>query len=220
MVRPSIPLPPRVMPPDLPSELEPATLGVHESAFGALIAGLAGIVDASHSRLTEGIIRDADVESLQLDGAAFTDVDIEGLRAVLVSLRSARWHTVRVTGGRIATLDLSRSQLTGVEFRGVRIDYLTLAGATASDVQFTDCTIGTLDAPQAVLNRVAFEGCRADEVDNRGWRVEHLDLRGLEALAYVDPIALRGATLAARQVEQLAPAFARALGVDVREDAR
>ena len=102
-------------------------------------------------------------------------------------------------------------------FEGIRIDYLTVAGAKVSDVLFTDCAIGAFDAPQANLSRVAFERCRADEVDNRTWRVENVDLRGLEALSYLDPAALRGATLTERQASVLGPSFARAAGVDLRD---
>jgi hypothetical protein len=50
-----------------------------------------------------------------------------------------------------------------------------------------------------------------------------LDLRGLEAVSYLDPASLRGATLSPRQVEYLAPALAEALGIrvlDGRSDRR
>ena len=217
MARPSLPLPPRVPAPDLPPRLEPAPLGARGDLHGALIEGLTGAVDASHARVTETALRRVDVESLELGGAAFVDVDLDEVRAVTMSCRASRWQTVRMNGGRVATLDVSRSDLSGVEFRGLRIDYLTLAGSTASDVLFVDCTIGSLDAPQSTLSRIAFEGCRVDEVDNRDWRIENVDLRGLEALRYLDMAALRGATLSERQVTSLALAFASAVGVDVRD---
>ena len=58
-----------------------------------------------------------------------------------------------------------------------------------------DCVIGALDLPQATLTRVRFEDSRADEVDTRGLRAEHLDLRGLEAVSYTDPPACAGDAL-------------------------
>ena len=91
-----------------------------------------------------------------------------------------------------------------------------MARATASDVTFVDCVIGTLDLPGATLSHVRFEGCRADEVDTRDLRAEHLDLRGLDAVAVTSPGGLRGATLAPRQVELIARDLAVALGIDVR----
>ena len=196
---------------------ESARLIARGDAHGAVFADLTGDVDAFAAHLVESEIVRADVGTIDLGGSTLTDIEIQGLRAVVATMRDSRWQTVRATGGRIGTLDLSRAQLTGVELRGIRIDYLNLAGATVSDLRVVDCLIGSLDAPQATLSRVAFEGCRADEVDNRGWRVEHLDLRGLEALHYLDMAALRGSTLTERQVGVLARDFAAAAGVDVRD---
>lgn len=181
-----------------------------------LVAGLTGDVAAPHSHISETAIRGATVGTLHLTGVGLTDVEIDDLQAVVVSASTAKLQTVRVTGGRVATLDLSRGSLTGVEFRGLRIDYLTLAGTTALDVLFVDCTIGALDAPQATLSRVGFENSRVDEVDNRGWRIENVDLRGLEAIRYLDMPALRGATMSERQVVALARDFGTAAGVDIR----
>ncbi|MBB2975490.1 uncharacterized protein YjbI with pentapeptide repeats [Microbacterium endophyticum] len=133
-----------------------------------------------------------------------------------MTARTGRWRNVRIVGGRVGTLDLSDSDIDSVELRGIRIDYLTIAGSTASDLLIVDCIIGTLDMPQARVKRAAFEGCRADDVDNRLWRIESVDLRGLDASSYLDPTALRGATMSSRQVDVLAVDFARALGVDVQ----
>ncbi|KAA9110428.1 pentapeptide repeat-containing protein [Microbacterium rhizomatis] len=217
MARPVTPLPPRVAAPDLPPHLRPARLEPRGDVHAGSLDDLTGDVDARTAHIVESVIRRADVGSLTLSGATLTDVAIEDLRAVDASFRESRWQTVRVTGGRIGTLDLSRAELTGVELRGIRIDYLNLSGSTVSDVLFADCIIGALDAPQSTLRRAAFEGCRADEIDNRGWRIENLDLRGLEALHFLDMAALRGATMTQRQVENLARGFAIAAGVDVRD---
>lgn len=217
MARPTLPLPPRISAPDLPDELATAVLARGADVHAARVESVSGTVDATHSHLSESRVTGLDAQSLDLTGASLTDVDLDDVRAVVLNARQTRWQSVRIVGGRIATLDLSRSDMSGVEFRDLRIDYLTLAGTTASDLLFIGCTIGTLDAPQSRLSRVRFEGCRADEVDNRDWRVENVDLRGLEALHYLDIAALRGTTLAERQVTSLAREFARAAGVDIRD---
>ena len=62
---------------------------------------------------------------------------------------------------------------------------------------------------------MAFADTRADDVDTRGVRAKELDLRGLEAVSYLDAASLRGATLSSRQVEYLAAALAVALGIHV-----
>ncbi|WP_404433112.1 pentapeptide repeat-containing protein [Microbacterium lacus] len=183
----------------------------------ARFEGLSGDVDAAHAHLSECIIVDATVGGLDLTGAVLTDVGITALRATEVKARNSRWRDILVSGGRIGTLDLTGADLTGVELRGIRIDYLALGSAKVSDLLMAECTIGSLDVPLATLSRVRFESTRVDEVDSRGVRAEHVDLRGLEALAFTDLSSLRGVTLSARQVELLATSFAAALGIDVRD---
>lgn len=216
MARPSLPLGPRVSAPDLPRELVDAQLSTRGDLHGAWVRGASGVVDAAHAQISDSRLSAIVVDSLDLTGCTLTDVDIDALCGVTVTSRESRWQSVRITGGRVATLDLSRSDLIGVEIRGLRIDYLSMAGGAASDLLFVDCVIGAWDAPQSKLSRVRFEACRVDEVDNRDWRVENVDLRGLDAARYLSMAALRGATLTEQQVTALGRDFAAAAGVDVR----
>jgi uncharacterized protein YjbI with pentapeptide repeats len=212
------PAAPRISPPDLPEELEVrSVLSSHDDLLAARLEGLAGDVDAAHSRLSECLVVEASVDRLDLAGAVLTDVEIDQPRVTELVARTGRWRNVRVTGGRLGTLDLSGAEVESVELVGVRVDYLSLAQAKVADLALRDCALRTLDLPHAELARVRFEDSRADEVDTRGLSAVDVDLRGLEALAFTDPTSLRGATLSGRQVEQLAPDLARALGIDVRD---
>lgn len=207
---------PRLSAPDLPRVLEdgpPPSRG--EESFQLRWTALDSMTDAANSAITECALVDASVDRLDISGATLVDVDVTGLRATAVAGRGARLRRVRIAGGRIGTLDLTDAELDEVELRGIRIDYLSLGGGRVADLVVAGCTIGTLDMPQARVSRVALVDSRADEVDTRGLRAEHLDLRGLEAGSYLDPGSLRGATLSPRQVEQLAPALAAALGIRV-----
>jgi uncharacterized protein YjbI with pentapeptide repeats len=209
---------PRVSPPDLPSHLEdgpPPTRG--EECFQRRWSTLDEVTDAAHSAITECLFDQVAVERLDLSAAALVDVDISAVRATSIAGRAARLRRVRISGGRIGTLDLGDADLDEVELLGIRIDYLSFAGARIEDLMVSGCTIGTLDVPQARLTRVAFEDSRADEVDTRGVRCEHVDLRGLAAVSFLDLGSLRGATLSAPQIEQLAPALAAALGIRVED---
>jgi len=208
---------PRISAPDLPDRLdEVGALEPGDDAIQARISGLAGDVDAPRASVAESII-EGDVGRFDLTLARLTDVEIADLRATELIASRGSWRNVRIRGGRIGALDLGRTELYSVELRGVRIDYLTLAEADASDLLIADCTIGTLDLPGAKLSRVRFEATRADEVDTRELRSTHVDLRGLDAVAYTSPAGLRGSTLAPRQVELLAADLASALGIDVRD---
>ncbi|WP_345750359.1 pentapeptide repeat-containing protein [Microbacterium rhizophilus] len=211
------PIRPRVSAPDLPARLADAVPRRHGDEHQVRFAGLSGSVDLAHSALEECAIEDAAVDALDLLGATLIDVDVRDLRAASVSARDTTIRRLRISGGRIGSLDLTSARIAEFELRDVRIDYLTLGGARGEDILISGCAIRALDLPQAALTRVAFEDCRADEVDPRGLRAADVDLRGLDAGSFLDVMSLRGVTLSPFQVERLAPAFAAAAGIDVRD---
>lgn len=215
----SRPRAPRVSAPDLPDHLdEIPALRSRADLLGVVVTGVSGEVDAAHCRLIESQVAAASGAAaghVDVTGSTFVDVAVDGLRAMALVARDARWRNVMVGGGRVATLDGQRARWDSVVVRDVHIDYLSLPSAELTDVLFVDCTFGTFDLPEARLARVAFEGCRADEVDTRGLRCDDLDLRGLEALAFTDVRALTGAWLQPRQAELHAAAFAQALGIRI-----
>lgn len=216
MARSAHVLAPRLSAPDLPPDLEEGPpLARDGDFFQVEWTSLDADTEAAHATLSECALLGASTERLDLTGATLVDVEVRDLRVSTLNARRSRLRRVRVTGGRIGTLDLADADIDEVELRGVRIDYASLAAARIADLLIADCTIGTLDLPQATVARMAFADSRADDVDTRGVRAEDLDLRGLEAVSYLDAGSLRGATLSSRQVDHLAPAFAAALGIRV-----
>ena len=111
----------------------------------------------------------------------------------------------------------SQASVAELELREVRIDYLNLGAAKVTDLEVIGCTIRTIDLPQAELTRVRFADTSSDEIDTRGMRAKDLDLRGLDALSYLDANSLRGATLTSFQVQQLAPVIAAGIGIQVKD---
>lgn len=213
------PIAPRIGAPDLPRELEDAQPRPRADLRHARLPHLRGDVDLSFASLEECVVPAAAVDALALRGATMVDVELSDLRAVTVGARDATIRRVRIVGGRIGTLDLADARVAELELRDVRVDYLSFAGARVEDTLLAGCDIRALDLPHAELGRVAFDGCRADELDPRGMRATDLDLRGLDLLSCTDVLALRGATLTEDQVRQLAPAFALAAGIHVRDGA-
>lgn len=207
--------PPHVSAPDLPPHLE-AAAPRRGADLHAVRIEIDGESDLAHASLEQCLLTGA-ADSLDLRGATLMDVELRDVRVAALPARAANLRRVRVAGGRIGTLDLSDARIDELELRGVRIDYLTLAGAKAVDVLVDACRITTLDLPGATLSRVAFAGADADEVDTRGVRAEHVDLRGLDALSFLDVASLRGTTMTSRQIELLAPAFAAAAGIELRD---
>lgn len=209
-------LPPRLTAPDVPSHLEPGEplqpLGDH---LRCIWTQLDEHTDASRADIAESRFDRVRADRWSLDHASLVDVDIREPLVTHLSAQRARWRNVRLTRGRVATLDLTEAELDSVELRGIRIDYLTLGSARVRDVLLVDCAIGTLDLPRATVARMRCETSTADEVDPRGMRAEHLDLRGLDAVSFVDPSGLRGAVLTDTQAALHAVAFARSLGIRV-----
>lgn len=212
---PESPAPPRVSPPDLPDQLTPG-VPARNADLVARSLELSGTVDLAHATLEQCTVS-ADADDVDLTGAVILDVEMTHPRVASLRLRDAGIRRLRITGGRIGTLDLSASRISELELRDVRIDYLTLGGAKATDVEVSDCRLRTLDMPQAELARVRFTRSTCDEVDPRGMRASDVDLRGLDAVAFLDANSLRGTTLTGFQVQQLAPVIAEGLGIQIRE---
>ena len=209
------PSPPRVSAPDLPPRLAPADALRGGDLLQAELE-LTGTADLSHSSLEQCTLT-ADADSIDLTGATLLDVDIREPRVAAFGLRTAGIRRLRIRGGRIGTLDLSGTRIDELEIHDVRIDYLTLGGAKGADIRISHSTVRTLDLPQAEITRMAFDDCRADEVDPRGLRAKDVDLRRLDAASFVDANGLRGTTLTAFQIQQLAPTIAAGLGILIRE---
>lgn len=207
--------PPLVSAPDLPEQLDAASPGRSVDLHAVRIE-LEGDADLSHSTLEQASISGT-AGAFALRGTTLMDVELQNVQATTLAARDANLRRVRITGGRIGTLDLTDARIHELDLQGVRVDYLTLAGAKATDVRIENCQITTLDLPGATLTRVAFEDTRSDEVDTHGLRAQHVDLRGLDALAFLDVGSLRGTTLTVNQVERLAPVFAASAGISVRD---
>ncbi|GGD84883.1 pentapeptide repeat-containing protein [Microbacterium murale] len=209
------PVAPRVSDPDIPPHLADAAAARSADLLAARL-DLSGTVDLAYASLEQCVIA-ADADGVDLVGSTILDVEMTGIRVASLSLRNAGIRRLRITGGRIGTLDLSGARIDELELRDLRIDYLNLGGAKGTDLLFTGCTIRTLDMPQAELNRVRFDDCRSDEVDPRGLRATDVDLRGLDAVGFVDTNGLRGTTLTTFQVQQLAATLAAGVGIQVKD---
>lgn len=216
MVRTSeSPAPPRVSAPDLPPVLEPASPARSADLLSAHL-DLTGTVDLAYATLEQCTVK-ADADAVDLTGATILDVEMPGARIASLRMRDAGVRRLRITGGRIGTLDLSEARVSELELRDVRIDYLNLGAAKVTDLEISGCAIRTIDMPQAELTRVRFTATTSDEVDPRGMRAKDVDLRGLDALAFLDAESLRGATLTSFQVQQLAPVIAAGLGIQIKD---
>lgn len=209
------PAAPRISPPDLPPVLAPGSPARSADLIAARL-DLSGTVDLAYATLEQCTLS-ADADAVDLTGATVIDVEMSGARIASLRMRDAGVRRVKISGGRIGTLDLSEARISELDLRDARIDYLNLGAAKVTDLDISGCAIRTIDMPQSELTRVRFTATSSDEVDPRGMRAKDVDLRGLDALAYLDANSLRGTTLSYFQVQQLAPVIAAGLGIQIKD---
>ncbi|SOB84011.1 pentapeptide repeat-containing protein [Streptomyces sp. 1331.2] len=171
-------------------------------------------------------------------GAAFLECAFTGVALSGVKLRQARFNEVWVHAGRWVTCDLSDSEwqdsafvggvlagiaaygsaLRRVVFRGCKLEAVNLRAAVLRDVVFEDCLLRDVDFGEAKLTGVSFPGSTLEEVRLRGAALSKTDLRGAVRLGLADGHqGLRGAVISSTQLLELAPQFAQALGIEVKD---
>ncbi|MFJ8442986.1 pentapeptide repeat-containing protein [Kitasatospora griseola] len=174
----------------------------------------------------------------QLGGTQFLECAFTGIRAENARLRRAGFNEVWLHGGRLVGVDLAESewQDTGIDstvlagisayssairrtvFRQCKLEAVNLRGATLRDVVFEDCLLRDVDLADAKLTDVTFPGSTLDDVRLRGATLKGVDLRRAASLNLPDGHqGLRGAIISTHQLLDLAPQFAQALGITVKE---
>ena len=118
-------------------------------------------------------------------------------------------------GSRLGVLQCIEGTWDSVLVRGCKLGYLSLRGASVRDVAFEDCVIGELDLTGAQAERVAFTGSELGALDVSGATLRDVDLRAVDLPDITGLGHLRGATINDFQLQQLAPAMAAHLGIDV-----
>jgi uncharacterized protein YjbI with pentapeptide repeats len=138
-------------------------------------------------------------------------------------LAGARWggrHLIRDTydGCRMVGLEAPELVAEHVLFRRCRLELANFRYATLRSVVFDDCVLDEADFGGADLSLCTFAGCRMNGVRLAGVRLTKVDLRGNELVPDGDTHALKGATLDLGQLIDLAPLFARDLGIVTPDD--
>jgi len=212
--------PPRIRAVDLP-DLHDADVGI--VAGDATASGLRfrdldltgrslpGL-SVTECEITTGRFSDAD-----LAGCRLVAVEMSGVDATVLRATGATWREVAVRASRIGAAELYDSVLDNVAFAGCRLGFVNLRGASLTDVVFDGCTVDELDLGDAELTRVAFRATAVRSLVLRGARLADVDLRGADLAALEGVESLRGATVTAAQVLELAPVFAAAAGLRVDE---
>ena len=158
------------------------------------------------------------LDDLDLSHARITDTLLADNDATVLGAAESTWRDVLLTGGRIGALTASSATWAGVRLRGVKLDFLDLSGARVSHVVFEDCVIGELELAEADLRSLRFPGSSIGMLSSTGARLTDVDLSDASLRTIGSVTGLRGATLSAGQLVDLAPLLAAEAGIRIRVD--
>ncbi|MET8702335.1 pentapeptide repeat-containing protein [Kitasatospora sp. NPDC058032] len=158
------------------------------------------------------------LSGVRLRQARFNEVWVQAGRWVACDLADSDWQDTAVSGGVLAGIAAHGSALRRVVFRGCKLEAVNLRAAVLRDVVFEDCLLRDVDFGDAKLTGVTFPGSTLEEVRLRGATLSKVDLRGAVGLGLPDGHqGLRGALISSTQLLELAPQFAHALGITVKD---
>ena len=218
MPRRTTPTPPKLRTLRLPELTAgaPAALRAHGTYEALTFTGddLTGM-DLTNVGFTDCALAELNVHELELTSARITDTRLHHLDIPTVSAAYAALRTVVLEDSRLGVLQCIEGTWDSVLVRGCKLGYLSLRGASVRDVAFEDCVIGELDLTGAQAERVAFTGSELGTLDVSDATLRDVDLRPLDLPDITGLGHLRGATINDFQLQQLAPAMAAHLGIDV-----
>lgn len=158
------------------------------------------------------------LSGVRLRRARFNEVWAQAGRWVACDLSDTEWQDSAVTGGVLAGVAAHGSALRRTVFRGCKLEAVNLRAAVLRDVVFEDCLLRDVDFGDAKLTEVSFPGSTLEEVRFRGAKLTKADLRGAVRLGLPDGHqGLQGAVISSPQLLELAPLFAQALGITVKD---
>lgn len=158
------------------------------------------------------------LSGVKLRQARFNEVWVQAGRWVACDLSDSEWQDGSFVGAVLAGISAYGSALRRVVLRGCKLEAVNLRAAVLRDVVFEDCLLRDVDFGEAKLTEVSFPGSTLEEVRLRGAKLSKVDLRGASRLGLADGHeGLRGAVISSTQLLELAPQFAHALGIEVKD---
>jgi uncharacterized protein YjbI with pentapeptide repeats len=150
--------------------------------------------------------------------ARFNDVWLHTVRWVGADLAETSWLDSEIIASALAGVEIFGAELLRVTFHNCKFDSFNARAARLRNVSFVDCLLRDADFGGATLTDVTFPGSALDNVRFAGARMSGVDLRGATALGITEGFdAMKGATITSAQLLDLAPLFAGALGIAVKE---
>lgn len=175
-------------------------------------------VEAGNGRFNETVFTSLAINRGSLRFSRFTDVWQRNVRWVGTDLSDTSWQDVELIAGALSGVDAGGANLRRVRFEGCKFDSVNFRRAKLREVQFVDCVLRHTDFGEADLTKLSFPGTTVEGLLINRARLQQVDLRGAAHLDIAEGLdALRGATITPLQLLDLAPEFARSIGITVRD---
>jgi len=216
-------MPAKMLRPDIPHALQAVQdigglIQTDELLSGLLLEGVDGSdvrgkgVEIIESRFTKCTLSQAAIEKFQL-----RDCILDGCDLTAGSFPNASWHVIEILNSRCSGLQLQMGMLKNVLFKNCKLDLANLRFARLENVAFIDCVITDIDFYNAQLKNVAFTRSALEGVTFSGSTLKNVDLSGSPIVSINGIQSLKGASISQEQLMQLAPYFAREIGITVKE---
>lgn len=150
-------------------------------------------------------------------GARFIETRFDRLDAPALRVARSFWRDVAIESSRLGAVEAYEAELRSVRVAGSKLDFVNLRTAVIRDVLFERCVIGEIDLGQCQAERVAFADCTIGEVRFDGARLKAVDLRGARLSTVGGLGSMAGVVVTSEQASEMAPLFARHLGIAVME---
>ncbi|MEC3957415.1 pentapeptide repeat-containing protein [Nocardia sp. CDC153] len=148
----------------------------------------------------------------------FNDVWLQSTRWIRTDLSETNWMDAEFVMAALSGVEAFGSTLRRVSFHNCKFDSVNLRGATLIDVSFVDCVLRDVDIMDAKLTGVTFPGSEISGLMLRNAKLKNVDLREARSLGIASGVeSLSGATVTNMQLLELAPVFAAAFGITVKD---
>jgi uncharacterized protein YjbI with pentapeptide repeats len=129
----------------------------------------------------------------------------------------SEWRVVELLDCRLTGFDFRDSSGLHVLFAGCRADLMSLRSARLEGAVFRDCVMTGADFSGADLRGARFERCDLTDVELREARLDGAVLDGCRLPGIKGALALRRTKMRWDDVDELAPAYAGALEIELIE---
>ena len=127
------------------------------------------------------------------------------------------WDSIEIINTRCSGTQMQNSVLRNVLFKSCKIELVNFRFSKLENVIFKDCVINDADFYNATLKNIEFINCDIEKIAFFGAKLKSADLTTSRIISVNGVDGLKGATINYEQLITLAPYFAQAIGIVIKD---